>query len=157
MRIRHNDGMAIVELALIVPALLLMLAGTYVAARTAILRCAASSAAQAEAIRAGRRLSGLERDLAETILAGGRSVAIRAEKGKSAALLPAPFPSLEGRTIGVAEVDKAWDETGDPASFDKVHLTRRSEMSVNCWDSATSSGRKIRNTVTGYVASAVLQ
>ena len=157
MTMRRNDGTAVVELALLMPALLLMLGAAYVAARTATLKSAAASAAQAEAIRGGRRLSGIERDMAETILPQGSGVTIRTEKGKSAALLPSPFPSLDGRTIGVAEVDKGWEEAGDAASFPRVHLALRSEMSANCWDGETSSGRKIRNTVRVIVATAAVR
>ena len=55
METGRNSGMAVVELALLLPALLLMLAAACVAARTGNIKSAATSAAQAEALRGGRR------------------------------------------------------------------------------------------------------
>lgn len=157
MRTLRNDGAAVVELAIVVPLLLLLLSGACAAARTAFLRSAASSAAQAEAIRAGRRLPSRAPELASTILPGETGASVRAEDGKKAAPFSSFLPSLEGRTVGVAQAEKGWDDLGGGGSWPRARVSCRAEMSVNCWDSRTRSGRKVGNTVRAFAASAVLR
>jgi hypothetical protein len=155
--IRRNSGAAVLETALLLPLLLVMIVGTYIACRSAFLKSAAESAAHVEAVRSGRRLPGIESRMADSILPGGQGVTIRSGRGKETRLLPGPFPSLAGRSKGIAEIDKDWEEVSLAAGFPRLSLSRLSEVSADCWDAGSSSGRKIRRAVTVTVATAVLR
>jgi hypothetical protein len=155
--IRRNSGAAAIEAALLLPLLLVLIGGTYAACRSAFLKSRAESAAHAEAVRSGRRLPGIESRLADSILPGGQGVAIRSGRGKETRLLPPPFPSLAGRSRGIAAVDKGWEEVALAAGFPRLSLSRLSEMSVDCWDAGSSSGRKVRRVVKTAVATAALR
>lgn len=155
-----SNGQGLVELALVLPVLLLLLAGGYVCCRASFLHAAAESAAQNEAFRAGRRLPGIERKMADAILPQGRGVNIHTESGGNAQILPAPFPSLAGRTKGNVEVTEVREGSGgSPYSSDFPHsqLLRISEASVDCWEKSSASGNKIRGLVAGMVATGVLR
>ena len=154
---RRLGGQALLEIAIALPALLILLAGAYACCRAAFISSSASSAAQAESIRAGRRLPGLERVLAESISPDGTGVHIGVRSGKKGRLLPSPFPKLAGRSIGFADVENNWDETGRIAAVPPLLLGRQAEMSVDCWDKGSSSGKKIRRVVRARVALGIVQ
>lgn len=155
-----SSGQGLVEVALVVPVLLLLLAGGYVCCRASFLHAAAESAAQTEALRAGRRLPGVEGKMADAILPQGRGVNIRTESGANAHILPAPFPSLAGRTKGNVGVTEGGEGSGGfPYStyFPPLQVLRISEASVDCWEKSSASGKKIRGLVAGIVATGVLR
>src|SRR5512134_1236767 len=98
MRSRSVKGQALVELAIVVPVLLVILAGGYVACRTAYLSARAGSAAHQHALRTGRRLPSLQRELARSVLDSPGEVAVEGSFGRPTRLLPLPFPALAGRS-----------------------------------------------------------
>lgn len=152
MKTSKAKGQALVELAIVVPILLAILAGGYVACRTGFIASAAESAAHQEAVRSGRRLPPFERELARTILPGGGGVRVRGTTSRTGwQPLPAAVPGLAGRSIGIAEADKTWNESGIVASYEPLRLSRRSEQSVDCWDRGSASGRRISRVVKGKV------
>lgn len=150
-------GQGLVETALALPVLLLLLAGAYVCCRSSFLISAAESAAHAEALRAGRGQPGIEEKMSNSIASGRRVVTIRPAGNGKTRLLPSPFPSLAGRTKGIAEIDKSWEETGGLVGLPALQAIRAAEASVDCWDRKTSSGGRIRGFVRGYVATGVLR
>jgi len=153
---RRSDGQALVEIALVIPVLLLLLVGSYISCRSALLHGASESAAQTEAIRAGRNLGGLEKQLAASLLPRGEDAVVRSDsKNRSQSLLPI-FPSLAGRTKAIVEIQKGWNEIGGNADFPPLKATWTSEMSVDCWGKGTSSGDRIRRSVFGFVATGAL-
>lgn len=152
-----NNGQGLVEAALILPILILLLAGSYVCCRSAFLHSAAESAAQTEALRVGRWLASLEHQISKDILPSESSVMVRSESTGKRRLLPAPFPSLAGRTRGIVEVRKGWEEAGPSSGFPDLAIVRSSEASVDCWDQRSGSGRKIRLVIDGYVASGIFR
>jgi hypothetical protein len=152
-----NEGMALVETALVIFLLLLLLAGGYVGVRSGCLKSRAESAAQAQALRAGRRQGRLEERLAESVISGSGEVQVRSERGKRAILGVMPLPPLEGRTVGVASLGKGWDEAGKIPDLPRLELVRRAEASVDCWDRGSDSGKKVRGVVEGTVASGALR
>jgi len=154
MNTKRRNGQGVVEVALILPVLLLLLAGSYVCCRASFLLSAAESSAQTETIRTGRRLAGLEKQMSDDI---DRSVTIRSESTEKTRLLPAPFPSLAGRTKGFAEIGKGWEELGRASSFPTLRAARISEASVDCWEKPSSSGRKICQVIDGIVVTGVLR
>lgn len=149
---RNTGGQAVVELAIVVPILLLMVAGLYVACRTGFLASGAQSAAQTEALRVGRGLPGIERHLSATLLPGDNVASIRGEGGQSARLLPAPFPSLAGRSTGIASLNKEWRETGTIGEFPPLALVRKTVVSTDCWNGDSASGKRIRRVIKARIA-----
>jgi hypothetical protein len=147
----------LVETALLMPVLLLILAGGYICCRSAFLISSAETAARNEAYRSGRRLPGIEKPMSESILPGGEGIAIHTANGGNSRLLPSPFPSLAGRTKGIVEVSKPWDEAGWHAGISALQTSRIVEASVDSWDMKSSSGRKIRGFVSGSVATGFLR
>ncbi len=152
MNLRDAHGQSLVEIAAALPIVLVIGAGLYVACRTGNLASAAQSAAQAQALRAGRGMPGVEKQLAAVLLPGETGASVRSEAGRNARLLPSPFPSLAGRSSGVVSVDKAWREAGTVGGFPPLALVRRSDMTADCWDSNSRSGKKIRTTIRARIA-----
>lgn len=150
-----TGGQGLVEVALVLPILLILLGGTYLCCRAAFLHAAAESAAQAENIRAGRQLPGIERPMSETILPEGKGVVIRTESAAKSGILPAPFPRLAGRSKGIVDITEG-EEIGFP-HLPPVQASRSSEASVDCWGTSSASGRTLRLFVTGYVATGILR
>ena len=157
MTMTSTNGQGLVEAALVLPVLLLLLAGSYVCCRAAFLHSAAESAAQTEAIRTGRQLAGIEGKMADAILPHGRGVVLRAESAGRGSVLPAPFPSLAGRTKGIAEIRHGWEEGIGIREVPSLQVVRLTEASVDCWEKKTGSGKKIRNFIKGLVAVGVLR
>jgi hypothetical protein len=158
MHLNRKNGQGLLEVGLILPIFLLLIAGSYVCCRAVILHSAAESAALTEAIRAGRRLPGIEGKMSGDILPyDPKSVTIRFENAGKNRLLPAPFPLLAGRTKGFAEIRKGWEETGGVTNFPALRATRVSEASVDCWEKRSVSGKNFRRFVEGYVATGVFR
>lgn len=153
----QSKGQCLVETALALPVLLLILAGSYVCCRSSFLVSAAETAASTEMIRAGRGLSGIETKMSGSIASDPKVVTIRPVNGGKSRLLPSPFPSLAGRTRGIADIRKNWEEAGGYADLPVLQTTRTAEASVDCWGKQTSSGKIIRGFVTGYAMTAVLR
>lgn len=154
---RDARGQTLVELALVLPIVLVMFAGLYVACRTGFLASAAQSAARTEALRAGRELPGIEKQLSADLLPGEAGASVSSESGKKARALPAPFPSLAGRSSGVASVNKEWKEAGQIGGFGPLHLSRRVDLCADCWGGTSRSGKNVRRTVRARVALGALR
>ncbi len=152
MKLRDARGQSLVELAAVLPIILIMLAGFYVACRTGFLASGAHSAAQTEALRAGRGMPGIEKQLSATLLPGDNGASVRSESGRNTRLLPAPFPSLAGRSSGVASVNKEWRETGKIGGFPPLALVRRADLSADCWNGNSGSGKNIRRMIRARIA-----
>ncbi len=157
MTLRDARGQSVVEAAAVLPIMLVILAGLYVACRTGFLASAAESAAQTEALRVGRGMRAIERQLAADLLPGEDGAEVRSDTGRSARLLPPPFPSLAGRSSGIATVKKAWSETGAIGGFPPLALARRSDLSADCWGANSGSGKKIRGVIRARVAVGVIR
>lgn len=157
MTTKRMNGQGVVEVVLILPVLLLLLAGSYVCCRATFLLSAAESSAQTETIRTGRRLAGIEQKMSDDILPYDRSVTIRSESTDKSRLLPAPFPSLAGRTKGFAEIRKGWEEIGRVSDFPTLQAARISEASVDCWEKPSGSGRKICKVIDGFIVTGFLR
>lgn len=149
---RGERGQALVEAALLIPCILVLLAGGYVAGRTASILSAAESGVFAQVVREGRRLPDVGPGITRTLVPGGEGAVLRTlPKGRSG-ILPSPFPSLEGRSSVRAEVRKGWREAGRIAAWEEGRFERSAEATVDCWDAAAPSGAKARRAVRAYVA-----
>ncbi len=150
-------GQALVETAAMLPIILTLFAGLYVACRTGFLASEAQCAAQAEAVRAGRGLRGIEKNLADALLPGGTGASVRSACSRDARLLPSPFPALAGRSSGIVSLSKSWSETGPPGEFPDLALVRRSELAADCWGESSGSGKSISRLVRARVALGAIQ
>jgi TadE-like protein len=157
MTMNSASGQSLVEVALVLPVLLLLLAGSYVCCRATFLHSAAESAAQTEAIRAGRHLPGIEGKMSDGILPQGHGVVIRPESTGNVGTLPVPVPSLAGRTRGIVEIQEEREGISGFPDFPPLQVFRLSEASVDCWEKKSGSGKKIRNFTSVYVATGVLR
>jgi len=157
MKPHDARGQSLVELAAALPIILAMFAGFYVACRTGFLASGAHSAAQTEALRAGRRMPGIEKQLSAALLPGESGASIRSESGRSTRLLPAPFPSLAGRSSGIASVDKEWRETRELGGFSPLALVSRTDVSADCWNMSSGSGKNIRRMIRARIAMGAIQ
>lgn len=157
MTMKSAGGQGLVEVALVLPFMLLLLAGTYVCCRASFLNSTAESAAQTETIRAGRQLPGIEGKMSGDILPQGRGVVIRPETGGNIAMLPIPLPSLAGRTKGIVEIREERAVISGFPYFPFLQVSRCSEASVDCWEKKSGSGKKIRYFLSGYVATGIFR
>jgi type II secretory pathway component PulJ len=151
MAYHRNNGQTLVEVAFVLPILLILLVGAYATTRTVFLKSRAESTSFAEAIRAGRNLPGIEQDLSRAIMPEEDEVYVRSgRKGKSRPF-PAPFPSLAGKTDTTVAIRKQWREIGAPRWVPQTNIQENTRMSVDCWGKDTSSGNKIRRWIRGYI------
>ena len=102
-------------------------------------------------------LPGIEKQLSADLLPGEAGASVGSDSGKKARVLPAPFPSLAGRSSGVASVRKEWTETGEIGEFGPLHLARRVDLCADCWGGTSRSGKNIRRTVLARIALGALR
>lgn len=155
MRLSGRSGQALVELAVCLPAIVLLVVYAHAACRAAHLRSAAGSAAQSELLRAGRRLGSFGEPLRGSLVPGGRGVAVRCEQGKSSSssIIPKILTSaMAGRSSVTVDVEKTWEEIRPSGDIPRLRLSRKSEMSIDCWDGDSQSGMKLKGTVRSIVA-----
>lgn len=148
---KSRSGQALLEAALVLPCLLVLLAGIYVACRSASLGSAAESAAFAHLLREGRRQPDIREKIAHSLLPGGRGALLHTERKRAITMIPSFLPSMEGRTRSTAQVRKDWKEAGWIASWPSLEIDRNVEASVDCWEKQTPSGKKASRAVGAYV------
>ncbi len=156
MKARADQGQSLVESVLLLPPILLLIYGACVCIRSSSLDSAAESAAHAETIRCGRRLSSLNREIPASMGSIGQETQIRAENRSISVPSAIPLPNLVGRTFGRTDVHWIFDDMPGLEQLPSLRLTRNSQMSVDCWDRGSGSGKNIRRAVKGVVASGVL-
>jgi hypothetical protein len=151
MAYRRNSGQTLVEVAFVLPILLILLIGAYAATRTVFLKSRAESSSFAEAIRAGRNLPGIGKDLSRAIMPEEDEVYVRSDQERKSRFLPPPFPSLAGKTNATVTIRKKWGEIGAPLWMPQANIQEITKVSVDCWGKDTSSGKSIRRWIRGYV------
>ncbi len=146
-----RSGQALVEAALVLPCLLVLLAGLFVSGRAVSLAGSAESAAMVQVLREGRRQSDIGGAIARSILPRGTGVDLRTDRKKVASLLPSVLPSPEGHTRCSVHIDKDWKEAGRTASWPALSTTRWIEGSIDCWDRTTPTGIEVAAAVRTYL------
>ena len=152
VRRKTSEGQSLVETVLLLPLVLILLAGGYWAFRNLDLSGSAESAAHAHMLRTGRYLPSIRSQLSGTILPDADTVAFRGENGSLASRLPL-FRGMSGRTVASAEASLAKEPVGAFIDLPAHAVRRNAEGAVDCWGKSTKSGSTIRRTVKGIVAS----
>jgi len=152
MTFRGTRGQSLVEIAVALPIILMMFTGLYIGCRTSFLTSGAQSAAQAEALRTGRCLPGIEKHLAAALLPDETGVSVRSTSGRDSRILPSPFPALTGRSSGIVSLEKSWSETGTIGEFPPLAVVRRSDLSADCWGENSGSGKSIARMIRARIA-----
>ena len=147
-------GQSLVEVALLLPVLLILLGGAYWFYRDLSLSSAAESAAHAQMLRAGRRLAGIEPLLSRSILQGVDPARIEAHNDSLIGEVPL-FRGLPGRTIASADVSLGKEPVGAFLDLPSHALRKEAEGAVDCWGKETPPGSTIRRTVQGILLTGV--
>jgi hypothetical protein len=149
-------GQSLLETVLVLPPLLILLAGGYWFYRDLSLFSSAESAAHTEMLRAGRGQEGIEAPLRKMIHPENDVSHIEARTDPLIGAVPL-FQGLSGRTIASAEVSLRKEPVGAYLTLPSHAIQRTMEGAVDCWGSETPSGRTVRRTVKGILAAAVLE
>ncbi len=150
------EGQSLVEMVLILPLMLILLAGGYWAFRNLDFSGSTESAAHAHMLRTGRRLPAITSQLSRTILPEDGPVKLHAENKPLADSLPL-FGGLSGRTFASAAVSLPREPVGAFIDLPDHAVRREAEGAVDCWGKTTKSGSAIRRTVTGIVLSGAMR
>ena len=145
-RLRDSGGQSLVETAIALPLLLILLAGGYWGFRRLSLEGAATAAAQAQLLRAGRMQTDISTALAASVLPGGKGVAISARGTPLAQRVPL-FSGLSGRTVSSVDVSRGADAIGGYLDLPPHEFRAGREAAVDCWGSGSRSGRNVRRVV----------
>lgn len=150
MIFRHGSpsGQSVLETVLMMPLLLLLLAGGYWAFRNLELSTSAESAAHAQMLRTGRNLPPIGDGLARTIYHVESRVLLRGENRSFGGSIP-PFGGMTGRTVASAAVSVDRERVGGFVDLPLHDIRREAEGAVDCWGKGTKSGSTIRRTVQG--------
>ena len=149
-------GQSLVETALLLPLLLILLAGGYWFYRDLSLASSGESASHAQMLRAGRRLSGIAPRLSGTIHPGDNVVRIEAHNDPLIGEVPL-FRGLAGRTIAAVDVSLGREPVGAFLDPPPHAFRREAEGAVDCWGKDTPSGSTVRRTVQGLLLTGVLR
>jgi hypothetical protein len=145
-----------VETVLLLPLLLILLAGGFWVSRELSLTGASESAAHAHLLRTGRELRSIRSRLSPTIHPDGGTVRIRGGNRSLAAKLPL-FGGMAGNTVSSADVSCPKEPVGAFLDLPAHDVRRTAEGAVDCWGETTGSGSKIRGTVDGILLTGVLR
>lgn len=149
-------GQSLIETVLVLPLLLILLAGGYWVYRDLSLSSSAESAAHAQMLRAGRRLAGIELRLSRTIHPGDNVAHIEAHNDPLIGEVPL-FRGLSGRTTASAGVSLGKEPVGAFLDLPSHALRREAGGAVDCWGKGTPSGSMVRRTVQGILLTGVLR
>jgi hypothetical protein len=154
--LKPSRGQSIVEMVLVLPLFLILLAGGYWAFRNLDLSGSAESAAHAHMLRAGRKLPAITSQLSRTILPDDGPVTFHAETKPLAGSVDLPG-SMSGRTLASVAVSLPKEQVGAFIDLPDHSVRRDAEGAVDCWGKNTKSGSSIRNTVKGVVIAGALR
>ncbi len=156
---RNSDsrrGQSVVETVLMLPLLLVLLAGGYWSYRQLSLSGSTESAAHAHLLRTGRNLPSIGSRLARTIHPSDNAVRFNVRNGPLAEQFPL-FRGMAGRTVASVEVSCPKDPVGGFIDLPRHDARRNAEGSVDCWGKGTRSGSTIRRTVSGILLTGALR
>ena len=149
-------GQSIVETVLLLPLLLILLAGGYWAFRNLSFSGAAESASHAHLLRTGRNLSSIKNRLSRTIHPDDNTVLLRSGGHSQAPPLPL-FGGLAGNTLASTTVSCPKGPVGAFIDLPSHNVRREAEGAVDCWGKETGSGSTIRAAVGGILLTGALR
>lgn len=155
-RLITDRGQSIVETVILLPLMLILLAGGWWAFQNISLSDAAESAAHAHLLRAGRNLPLITSELSKTIHSTDN--AVRLEGGNRSLVGGIPFFSnLSGATIASAGVSCQKEQIGAFIDLPDHNLRREAEAAVDCWGKDSRSGSSIKTTVLAVIGVSLIK
>ena len=155
-RLQGSGGQSLVETAIVLPLLLVLLAGGYWVFRRLSLEGASTSAAQAQLLRAGRMQNDISTNLAASVVPGGKGVTVSARGTPLAQNIPL-FSGLSGRTVSSVDVSRKIESVGGYLKLPPHEFHAGREGTVDCWGGGSRSGRGVRRVVRTVVATGALR
>ena len=140
-----------VETIILLPLMLILLAGGWWAFQNLSLSDAAESAAHVHLLRTGRNLSPITSELSKTIHPGENTVRLNGENSSFFKGIPF-FNNLLGNTVASADVSCQKEQVGAFIDLPDHNLGRKAEAAVDCWGKSSRSGSSIKNTISAVVA-----
>ncbi len=153
---RASCGQSILETVLLLPLLLVLLAGGYWSFRNLSLAGASESAAHAHLLRTGRRLPSIELRLARTIRPEDNTVVLRGGSDPLSAGLPL-FGGMAGNTVTSVTAACRKEQAGAFIGLPAHDVRREAEGAVDCWGKDTKSGSIIRGTVNAILLTGAIR
>jgi hypothetical protein len=139
------------ETALLLPLLLILLAGGWWAFRNLSVSSAAESAAHAHLLRTGRGISSIASKISPTLHSDGDRVRINGGNRSLSTKLPL-FGGVSGNTNAYAAVSFPREQVGGFIDLPDHDIRREAEGAVDCWGKNSRSGSTVRGTVLGILA-----
>lgn len=153
---RASGGQSVLETVLLLPLLLVLLAGGYWSFRNLSLSGAAESAAHAHLLRTGRHLPSIEARLARSVSPEESTVRLRGGNDPLSAGLPL-FGGMTGNTVASVKAACRKEQAGAFIDLPAHDVRRDAEGAVDCWGKGTKSGSIIRGTVNAILLTGALR
>lgn len=151
-----SGGQSILETVLLLPLLLILLAGGFWSFRNLSLSGASESAAHAHLLRTGRTLPSIGTLLSRTIHPEDDAVKLQGGNAPLSPGLPL-FGGMEGNTLASATVACPKEQAGAFLDLPAHRVRREAEGAVDCWGKGTKSGSTLRGTVNAILLTGVLR
>jgi len=145
-RLQTARGQSIVETVILLPLMLILLAGGWWAFQYTSLSNAAESAAHAHLLRTGRNLPSIASELSKTIHPEENSAQLEGKNHSLVGKIPF-FSGLSGNTFASVSVSLQKEQVGAFIDLPDYNLSREAEAAVDCWGKDSRSGSVIQTTV----------
>lgn len=156
-RCLSKTGFALLETALMLPLLSIMLIGIYAFGNTLTVLSMAESESHAETLRVARKQTSSATGWNDLFPAGEKGLESHSSEGSGARILPSPLPNLAARAKVTVSIDRDWDIwTRSYLGIKSQKVGRNAELSGDCWDAGTASGKKVRAVVIALAVSGAL-
>jgi len=149
-RLKTARGQSIVETIILLPLMLILLAGGWWAFQNISLSDAVESAAHTHLIRTGRNLPSITSELSKTIHSGENSVLLEGKNHSLVGKIPF-FSGLSGNTFASAGVSCQKEQVGAFIDLPDHDLKREAEAAIDCWGKDSRSGSVIQTSVLALI------
>ena len=149
-------GQSLVETAILLPLLLILLAGGWWAFQDLSLSGAVESAVHTHLLRSGRNLPSIAPELSKMIHPVDNTVRMASTNRSLVGAIPF-FSGLSGNTAVSVGVSRQKEQIGGFIDMPDHDFRREAEAAVDCWGENSRSGSTIRSTVTTIVAVSALR
>ena len=155
-RLKTTRGQSIVETLILLPLMLILLAGGWWAFQNISLSDAAESSAHANLIRTGRSLPSIASELSKTIHPGENSARLESKNHSLVGKIPF-FSGLSGNTFASTSVSCPKEQVGAFIDLPDHSLRREAEAAVDCWGKDSRSGSSIKTAVLAIIGVSLIK